>query len=113
MDLFQAVRDSAPEHLVNASYAFEDDRAREMLWRFIGRNYPHHVDKEYLAKWKSFCASRILFPPVEGALNIRDYSEKIEQMKRDTDVPASSLAILQKMSDYGDFLNRNILDYED
>ncbi|MBT3272825.1 MAG: hypothetical protein HN368_06705, partial [Spirochaetales bacterium] len=113
IELFQTVRETAPEHLVNASYAFEDERAKKLLWRFIGRNYPHYVDGDYLSKWKSFCASRILFPPIEGALNIRDFTSKIAQMKRDTEVPAGSLSILQKLSEYGDFLNRNILDYED
>ena len=82
-----------------------------MLWRFIGRNFPHHVDAGFLTRWKSFCASRILFPPDDGALSLSDYKEAIAEKRKKGDIPVRDLTILKKLEEYAVFLEKNILDY--
>ena len=112
-ELFASVRESSPEHLIHAEYVFEDPRAKEMLKRFIGRNYPHFADGGFLERWKSFCASRVLFPPTDDARSINDFTNTILKMRKAPDVTAGDLSILKKLDEYGKFLKKNILDYED
>ena len=112
MEIFKSIRESAPEHLVHAEYMFEDPRAKEMLWRFLGRNYPHDLPPAVLERWKSYCAGRLLFPPVENVNSISDYKKEIEERRKDASVSARDLGILKKLDEYADFLDQNILDYE-
>ncbi len=110
-ELFASIRESSPEQLVQANYVFEDPRAKDMLWRFIGRNYPRCATPEFLDRWKSFCASRILFPPADGALSLSDYKKKIVERRSEAAISVRDLGILKKLEEYGEFLDRKILDY--
>ncbi len=110
-ELFASIRESSPEHLLHAEYVFEDPRAKEMLKRFIGRNYPHYADNEFLDRWKSFCASRILFPPTEEGRSIGDFTNTILKMRKSNDMSAQQLAVLKQLDEYAAFLKKNILGY--
>ncbi len=112
-ELFATIRESSPEHLVHAEYVFEDPRAKEMLKRFIGRNFPHYADRDFLERWRSFCASRILFPPTESAGSIHDFTNEIAKKRKKPDVTAKELLVLKKLDDYAAFLKKNILNYEE
>jgi exodeoxyribonuclease I len=112
-DLFATIRESSPEHLVHAEYVFEDPRAKDMLWRFIGRNYPHAASPEFLERWKSFCASRILFPPTDDAVSLSDYKKKIIDRRGAPSVSVRELSILKKLEEYGDFLDQKILGFSE
>ena len=112
IELFSTIRESSPEHLIHGEYVFEDPRAQEMLKRFIGRNYPHFANPDFLNRWKSFCASRILFPPTEEARSINDFTSTLLKMRKAEDVTARELSILKKLDEYGEFLKKNILEYE-
>ena len=110
-DLFATIRESSPEHLAHAEYVFDDPRAKDMLWRFVGRNYPHAATPEFLERWKSFCASRILFPPTEDAVSLSEYKKKIVDRRGDPMVSVRDLSILKKLEEYGDFLDQKILGF--
>lgn len=110
--LFASIRESAPEHLIHAEYVFEDPRAKEMLKRFIGRNFPHYADSQFLERWRNFCASRILFPPTEKANSINDFTNAILARRKEPEVSARELTILKKLDEYAGFLKKNILGYE-
>ena len=110
--LFESIRESSPEHLLHAEYVFEDPRAKEMLKRFIGRNYPHFADAGFLERWRSFCASRILFPPMEKADSLGDFTKNILKMRKAPEVSARDLAILKKLDEYAAFLKKSIIGYE-
>jgi len=113
MEIFSSIRESPPEHLMHAEYVFEDPRAKEMLKRFIGRNYPHYADAEFLERWKSFCASRILFPPTEDAGSINDFTNTITKLRKEPERSARDLSILKALDEYALFLKKHILDYEE
>ncbi|MBN2049795.1 MAG: exodeoxyribonuclease I [Spirochaetales bacterium] len=108
-EVFSVIRNSAPEELLTGRFEMHDPRGPELLWRYIGRNYPEHLSEGDRARWKSFCASRLLTPEPKGALDISTYLRDVRNRLSRVDTPAADKKILKKLLDYGEELERNIL----
>lgn len=106
---FSLIRSCSPEELPGLNLRFEDPRVPEMLWRYIARNYPDVLDEKDLEKWKSFCASRLLFPPGDIMISYQFYTRKIAEKAASKEMSAEDKIILQQLSEYGSMISRRIL----
>ncbi len=90
---------------------FLDDRPPQMLRRFFARNFPETLSREEARRWRSFCAGRLQFPPVEGAADLGSYAKFVEQRLASPSLPARDKAILLALLAYKTELEREVLDY--
>ncbi|MDA8427170.1 MAG: exodeoxyribonuclease I [Treponema sp.] len=90
---------------------FRDDRPAQLVRRFFARNFPQTLGEAEAARWRSFCAGRLQYPPVKGAADLATYSKVIEQRLADSTTPARDKAILHALLEYRGTLEREVLRY--
>lgn len=103
-----AIRALEPDKILSTPMQFDDPRLPEMVWRFVCRNYPEVLNEEELARWKSFCASRLLVPPGR----ITDYNffmRKVNEHLQNKNIDSSDKLVLQKLLIYGKKMGEKIL----
>jgi exodeoxyribonuclease-1 len=88
-EVFSAVRNAAPEELLSGRFQIFDPRGPELLWRYTARNHPEVLGPEDRARWKSFCASRLLTPEPDGALDYGTYMRDVKNRLSRVDTPAA------------------------
>ncbi|MFW5688287.1 MAG: exodeoxyribonuclease I [Spirochaetota bacterium] len=106
---FEEIRSMSPEDLKTNPPRLYDRRAPEMLWRYVARNYPESLTDEEAEKWKSFCASRILTPEPQGAIDIGTFMRDVQNRLSRVDTPAREKVILKSMLEYGRELEARVL----
>ncbi|MDR1933447.1 MAG: exodeoxyribonuclease I [Spirochaetales bacterium] len=106
---FEALRAAGPQSLLAQPPRFYDSRGPEMLWRYIARNFPDSLPEADKQKWRSFCASRILTPEPQGAMDIGGYMREVRNRLGRIDTPAGDKVILKKLLEYGEYLEKMIL----
>jgi len=99
--------------LKEMNLSFRDPRIPEMLRRFRGRNLPETLDRAETAKWKSYCAGRILFPPAEDALDMGKYRKVIATLRESRSLAPAQKVTLKALEEYGDTLQSEVLDYHE
>ena len=72
-----------------------------MLRRYVGRNYPELLSEEERRRWKSFCASRILFPPIPDVSDLGEYRKRLDAWKKSGDLAAEKKPIIKALEQYG------------
>ncbi len=107
----QAASRGELEALPGLQLSFEDPRIPEMLWRFIGRNYPQCFDEEQRKRWLSFCAGRILFPPAEAGVDLAEFEKKCAKFAQDKTMPPAHKATVHALSRWAEHLRRTVLAY--
>ena len=108
-DEFEEIRTAHPEALKEDPPKLFDPRAPEMLWRYVARNFPETLDELEQEKWRSFCASRILTPEPEGAIDIGTFLRDVENRMSRVDTPARDKVILKSLLEYGRSLEQSVL----
>ncbi len=106
---FEEIRTAHPEALKTDPPKLYDQRAPEMLWRYIARNFPETLTDEEQQKWRSFCASRILTPEPEAAIDIGTYLRDVDNRLARVDTPAADKVILKSLLEYGRELEKSVL----
>jgi len=107
--VLEQISTTPPKELAALNIQARDSRIPEMLRRYIGRNYPEALDESERKLWKSFCASRILFPPISGAPNLSEYRERLAALRDSSDLDAEKKSIIRALEDYGNWLEKEIL----
>jgi len=97
------VRSATPEALAQQSYAFEDARLPEMLFRYRARNFPHTLSQAERAQWDEFRMQRITEPDAPGALDMEAYQALIDALLAEQR-PAGERELLEALLAYGDAL---------
>ena len=92
---FVQIRQMSPEQLKNNPPRLYDRRAPEMLWRYVARNFPDSLTPGEQARWKSFCAARILTPEPDGALDIGTFQRDVQNRLSRVDTPAEEKPVLK------------------
>ncbi|MDD3670538.1 MAG: exodeoxyribonuclease I, partial [Sphaerochaetaceae bacterium] len=107
---FVQIRTTEPEKLWDLNLNFDDSRAHEMMWRYICRNYRETVGKEpdEVERWKSFCAWRLLKPPVDSLLSLEKFHKIIDGKLADMDVKAADKEILLQLEQWANGLRKRI-----
>lgn len=107
--MLEQIRNTAPGDLPGLSITARDPRLPEMLRRYIGRNWPEVLDGEGRRRWKSFCASRILFPPIPDASDLGEYRKRLAAWRDSDELAAEKKPVIKALEDYGDSLEAEIL----
>jgi len=108
-EVFRFIRNSPPEALIPAQPQLHDPRGPELLRRYIGRNYSEHLSEEEQQRWKSFCASRLLTPEPEGAVDFGTFCRDVTNRLSRIDTPAQDKKILKDLQDWGEYLEKTVL----
>ena len=98
------VRDSDPPDLGETSFAFEDARLPEMLFRYRARNYPETLDAGEQALWEEYRFQRLTEPGSGAQLCMGDYHRLIDTLLADKSMAGEQRKLLQDLLDYGDSL---------
>lgn len=106
---FELIRTLPPEELKANPPRLYDRRGPEMLWRYIARNYPESLTAEEQERWRSFCATRILTPEPEGAMDIGTFRRDVQNRLARVDTPARDKVILKSLVEYADELESRVL----
>ncbi|WP_043529201.1 exodeoxyribonuclease I [Litchfieldella xinjiangensis] len=77
----QRVRSTDPWDLVGMSFAFQDPRLEEMLFRFRARSYPDTLEGEELAQWESYRWQRMNDASL-GGLTLAVFAREIERLNQ-------------------------------
>ncbi len=94
------------------SLPFIDERLPQLVRRLFARNWPWTLSKAESARWRSFCAGRLLCPRIEGATDLANFSKTVESMLASLDTPAEDKPVLLELLDYRSGLDRDVLSYE-
>jgi len=105
---FQIIHKTPAKELLSLRLNFNDTRIPEMLWRYTARNFPHLLTEEERLRWKSFAASRILFPPADVIINLQFFKRKIAEKSESTDISAKDKIILRDLADYAEILEKKL-----
>ena len=90
---------------------FLDTRISQMLRRFFARNYPETLGPKDQERWNSFCASRLLYPPLSEATDLAGFSKQLVQMMESSETPARDKIVLKALADYKEQVKTQVLAY--
>ncbi len=108
-DVLERIRNTAPEELPGLKVQARDSRIPEMLRRYIGRNWPEVLDEKEKRKWRSFCASRILFPAIPDASDLGEYRKRLAAWKESDELAAEKKPLIKALEEYGNYLESQLL----
>ena len=111
--LLEVIRKTDPSDLPGLSVNARDSRLPEMMRRYIGRNWPEVLDEEGRRRWKSFCASRILFPPIPDASDLGEYRKRLAAWRETDELEADRKPVVKALEEYGDMLEAELLSGEE
>lgn len=106
---FETIRGASPERLVSNPPELYDPRGPELLRRYIARNYYDYLPQPEKERWRSFCASRLLAPEIDDALDYGRFRTKVENRLARGDTPAAHKPILRDLLKYAEWLEDHIL----
>lgn len=106
---FEVIRTASPETLRENPPTLYDPRGPELLRRYIARNFPESLSEPEYARWKSFCAGRLLTPEPDGAVDFGSFRRDVQNRLSRVDTPAAHKRILKELSEYADYLERTVL----
>jgi exodeoxyribonuclease-1 len=98
------VRNSLPEELAATSFAFEDKRLDEMLFRYRARNYPETLTTDEQGLWEEYRYQRLTEPGAGGSIVLEEYLGIIEEKLAAEDCSERDRQLLQALIDYSDDL---------
>lgn len=97
-----SVRAATAQELATASFAFEDPRLPEMLFRFRARNWPDTLDAAERDAWEAFRYQRLSGEDGFGGLTVDAFHERIEALG--AAAGPREQALLGALQDWGDGL---------
>ena len=68
-----------PEELASSTFPFEDERWRELVWRYRARNWPDHLSTHEKTQWDEFRRQRIQEGGATGP-SLKDYRKTLSKM---------------------------------
>lgn len=77
----QRVRDTDPWDLVGATFAFQDPRLEEMLFRYRARSFPETLEGDELARWEADRWARMNDAEV-ASLTLKGFAREIERLNQ-------------------------------
>lgn len=106
---FDQIPGTSPEQLLRTPPRLHDPRGPQMVWRYLCRNYPKALPEPEARKWRSFCATRLLTPEPDAAMDIGTYMRNVRTRLETIDTPAEDKRLLKNLLDYGTHLERTVL----
>jgi Exonuclease I len=98
---FARIRATKPEERLELNIHFDSEKANEMLFRNVARNWPEALTEEQKAHWESFCAGRLLLPPGSQAESYEHYIRKVKEILGDIEVTPEEKLVAKALLEYG------------
>ena len=98
------VRASSPEELGSVSFAFEDARLPEMLFRYRARNYPQTLSPEERARWEEYRFARLTEPGAGASICMDEFHASIEELLASGTLGPAQQKLMLQLQEYGDSL---------
>jgi exodeoxyribonuclease-1 len=113
--IHEAIATLGPTEAKHQAYAasFLDERLPQLVRRLFARNWPQTLTKAEAARWRSFCAGRLLCPRIEGATDFENFTKTIEKLLASLDTEPVSKRVLLELLEYRRNLESDILSYND
>ena len=92
------------------SIPFDDPKYHKLVWRQVARNWPECLDEQGRIKWKNWCTSRLLSPPVKEANTIETYLKRCREIFDSLDTNGNEKKIVRSLIEYGEYLQKTIID---
>lgn len=100
----EQVRALPPQALATTSFAFEDKRLPEMLFRYRARNFPETLDASEHALWEEYRFARLTEPEYGAGLCMEAFHADIEARMASGDLSEAQVALLEQLLDWADSL---------
>lgn len=79
--LMKAVREASPEQLAAKTFAFQDPRFTELLFRYRARNWPDTLSDEERTRWEVHRRERILGTHPAASINLDGYRNAVAEAR--------------------------------
>ena len=104
--LCEQVRLSDPEQLANDTWAFDDERLPELLFRYRARNFPHTLSAHELERWQAFCQQRLSDPAMGAPMTLDNFMRAADEVSRSA--TTAQLKLLGEWQRYARELSRRM-----
>ena len=113
--IHEAIATLGPSEAKHQAYAtsFLDERLPQLVRRLFARNWPQTMTKTEAARWRSFCAGRLLCPRIEGATDFENFTKTVEKLLASLDTEPGNKRVLLELLEYRRTLESDILSYSD
>jgi len=104
--LCQAVLRCAPDELASRTWAFEDARLPELLFRYRARNYPESLSAEEHQRWLAFCRRRLVDSSAGAPLTLEAFEQAMQLTLEGAG--ADQIKLLQRWQSYAGELRQRV-----
>jgi exodeoxyribonuclease-1 len=113
--IHEAIATLGPPEAKHQAYAasFLDERLPQLVRRLFARNWPRTMTTAEAARWRSFCAGRLLCPRLEGATDFGNFTKTVEKLLASLDTKPGNKRVLLELLEYRRMLESEILSYND
>ncbi len=101
------VRRATPAELAAHPPRFDDERYRELLFRYRARNWPETLTSEEAQRWRDLRRARLLEAGAQASLDWTSYTACIAQCRAERDSPRDR-ALLDALDDWGRQLTEDL-----
>jgi len=102
--IMDQVRNSNADELASTSFAFEDSRLPEMLFRYRARNFPDSLTPDESAQWQEYRFSYLTDPDMGASICMGQYQQEIEELLAGEGLSDAQRKLLEQLLEYGDSL---------
>ena len=93
----------------NPSLPFDDEKYHKLVWRHVARNWPEALEEGDRKKWKNWCASRLLSPPIQNAQSLENYKKNCRMLLESLETDGEKKKIILQLVDYARHLEETVL----
>lgn len=98
-----------PENLNLDYFPFKDDRLKELLFRYKGRNFYDFLNPQDLKVFKSYCRAKI-FDGLGGSIPYNEYMHKLSEMIEQSEEKEKK-EVLLVLKKYAEILEKELKNY--
>ena len=88
---------------------FDDEKYHKLVWRQVARNWPEVLSDSDRKKWKNWCASRLISPPIQNAQSLENYRENCKKLMESMEIDGEKKKIIASLIEYGDWLEDTVI----
>lgn len=100
--IMQEIRATDPETLAESSFAFQDTRLEEMLFRYRARNFSWTLNSEEQQQWEQYRKERLLTPDKRKLLTMSAFYEQLNALYSQPDLSIDQRHILEELNIYAE-----------
>ncbi len=97
------IRQTSPEALREETFAFEDPRLAEMLFRYRARNFPESLSDPERALWEEYRFQYLTDPDGGASIVLDSFIDRVSTLL-EAEVDPTKRAVLESLLEYADIL---------